>query len=229
VKHKLNNQIVELKDDRFLFARMLIVARSRPEINLQKRIGQHEFTSLPRALFTVSGELLPCTDKSSLTAILEELPNKTGDDMQPEDTTNKETLLPPKKVTVIDEMAVVQAMGKPSWIKTCAQWADHFTAILGKCSDYDKFHLVFDRYDLRTSLKKSTREIRQGGKPVITYHVANNTPVEKVSVKQFLSSATTKDKLTVYLAKKVLHHFQAKSTVFIVTARQDVLSNDIDV
>jgi len=47
-------------------------------------------------------------------AILEELPNKTGDDVQPEDTTNKGTLLPPKKVTVIDGMAVVQAMGKPS-------------------------------------------------------------------------------------------------------------------
>ena len=68
-------------------------------------------------------------------AILEELPNKTGDDMQPEDTTNEGTLLPPKKVvTVIDGMAVVQAMGKPSWIKTCAQWAVHFTAILdSKC------------------------------------------------------------------------------------------------
>jgi len=217
VKHKLDDQVVEIKDNRSLFARMLIVARSRPEINLQECIGQHEFTSLPRALFKVSGELLPCTDKSSLMAILEELPNKTGDDMQPEDTTNEGTLLPPKKVvSVIDGMAVVQAMGKPSWIKTCAQWADHFTAILdSKCSDYDEVHLVFDRYDLRTSLKESTHERRQSGKPVITYHVADNTPVGKVSAKQFLSSTTTKDELTVYLAKKDLHHFQGKSTVFI--------------
>jgi len=133
-------------------------------------------------------------------------------------------------VTVIDGMAVVQTMGKPSWIKTCAQWADHFTAILdSKCSDYDEVHLVFDHYDLRTSLKEFTHERRQGGKPVITYHVADNTPVGKVSAKQFLSSTTTKDELTVYLAKKVLHHFQGKSTVFIVTARQDVLLNNIDV
>jgi len=28
-------------------------------------------------------------------------------------------------------MAVVQAMGKPPWVKTCAQWADHFIAMLG--------------------------------------------------------------------------------------------------
>jgi len=213
VKHKLDDQVVELKDDGSLFARMLIVARSRPKINLQECIGQHEFTFLSRALFTVSGKLLPCTDKSWLMAILKELPNKTGDDVQPEDTTNEGTLLPPKKVvTVIDGMAVVQGMGKPSWIKTCAQWADHFTAILDS-----------------TSLKESTRERRQNGKPLITYHVADKKPVGKVSAKQFLSSTTTKDELTVYLAKKVFHHFHGKSTVFIVTARQDVLSNNIDV
>ena len=34
VKHKLDDQVVELKDDRSFFARMLIVARLRPEINL---------------------------------------------------------------------------------------------------------------------------------------------------------------------------------------------------
>ena len=57
---------------------------------------------------------------------------------------------------------------------------------------------MFDRYDPRTSLKQSTRERRQGGKPIITYHayhVTDNTPVGKVSAKQFLSSTTTKDEL----------------------------------
>ena len=47
----------------------------------------------------MSGELLPSTDKSKLMAILEELPNKTGGDQQPEDVTAS---LPPGKVTVID-------------------------------------------------------------------------------------------------------------------------------
>ena len=75
VKHKVADQVVELKDDRLQFARMLIVARSRSEMNLKESIGQDEFTSLPRALFTVSGELLPCTDKSKLMAVLEDLPN----------------------------------------------------------------------------------------------------------------------------------------------------------
>jgi len=49
-----------------------------------------------------------------------------------------------------------------------------------------------------------------------------------VSAKQFLSSTATKDELTVYLAKKALHHFEGKPKVFIVTSRQDVLSNSMD-
>jgi len=168
--------VVELKDDRSLFACLLIVARSRPN-NLKESIGQHEFTSLPPAFSSVSGALLPATDKSKLMAILEELPNqkKPDDDLQPQEVTNVGVLMLPKKVTVIDGMAVVQAMGKPPWVKTCAQWADHFIAMLdSKCSDYDEVHLVFDCYDLPTSLKEATRERRQGGKPATAYHVEDN-------------------------------------------------------
>lgn len=165
-------------------------------------------------------------------AILEELPNqkKPDDDLQPQEVTDVGVPMLPKKVTVIDGMSVVQAMGKPPWVKTCAQWADHFIAMLdSKCSEYDEVHLVFDRYDLPTSLKEATRERRQGGKPATAYHVEDNTPVGKVSAKQFLSSTTTKDELTVYLAKKALHHFEGKPKIFIVTSRQNVFSNCMDV
>ena len=142
------DQVVELKDDRSLFAHTLTVARSRPEMNLKDSIGQHEFTSLPQTLFTVSGEVLPCTDKSKLMAVLEDLPNKIIVDLQPE---NDIIPLTPRNATVIDGMAIVQAMGKPPWVKTCAQLADHFIATLdSKCREYDETHLVFDRYDLPT-------------------------------------------------------------------------------
>jgi len=61
-------------------------------MNLKESIGQHEFTSVPRALFTVSGELLPRTDKSKLMAVLGDLPNKIIVDLQTEDDSldNKE-------------------------------------------------------------------------------------------------------------------------------------------
>jgi len=50
-----------------------------------------------------------------------------------------------------------------------------------------------------------------------------------MSAKQFLSSTTTKDELTVYLAKKALHHFEGKPKDFIVTSRQETVSNSMDV
>ena len=120
-------------------------------------------------------------------------------------------------------------MGKPPWIKTCAQWADHFTAILdSKTKEYSEIHVVFDRYNLPSSLKEATREKRQGGKPPTKYHVEDNTPVGKVSAKQFLSSTSTKDEVTVYLAKRARHHFPKNFKVFIVTSRQDVHPNCLD-
>lgn len=51
------DKIIELKEDRSLFARMLIVARSRPEIDLQQAIGKYEFSAVPRSLFAPDGTL----------------------------------------------------------------------------------------------------------------------------------------------------------------------------
>ena len=70
-------------------------------------------------------------------AVIEDLPNKVIVDLQPEDDIIP---LTPRNATVIDGMAIVQAMGKPP----CAQLADHFIATLdSKCREYDEIHLVF--------------------------------------------------------------------------------------
>ena len=98
-------------------------------MNLKESIGQHEFTSLPWALFTVSGELLPCTDKSKLMAVLEDLPNKIIVDLQPEDDIIP---LTPRNATVIDGMAIVQAMGNHHGSRHVLNWLTtsqlHWTA-----------------------------------------------------------------------------------------------------
>ena len=123
-------------------------------------------------------------------------------------------------------MAVVHAMGKPTWIKTCANWADHFIATLeSKVKEYEEIHLVFDCYDLLISLKAATRQRRQGDRAATVYHVEDNTPVGKVSAKQFLSSVSTKNEFSVYLARKALHQYEGSSKIFFVTSRKDVFSN----
>src|SRR6218665_299048 len=61
-----------------------------------------------------------------------------------------------------------------------------------KEKEYDTIHLVFDRYNLTSSLKEATRKRRQDGKPITDYHMEESTYVEKVTAKQFLSSTRTK-------------------------------------
>ena len=54
VKIKVKDTVTELKEGRGLFARMLIVARSRQEIDLKESLSTYEFSVVPRVLFSHS-------------------------------------------------------------------------------------------------------------------------------------------------------------------------------
>ena len=58
VRISLKDKVVELQEDRNLFARLMIVAKSRPEIDMKEAIGQHEFSVVPRSLFANDGRLV---------------------------------------------------------------------------------------------------------------------------------------------------------------------------
>ena len=49
IKVHIQDKVVELKEDRSLFARMMMVSRSRPEIDTEEAIGKYEFTVVPRS------------------------------------------------------------------------------------------------------------------------------------------------------------------------------------
>ena len=125
-------------------------------------------------------------------------------------------LLPLRKVIMIESMAAAHEMGKPTWTNTCVHWTHCFTTTLeSKVKGYNEKHLVFDRYNLKISLKEATRQRSQGDRPATTDHVEGNTPIEKVSVKQFLSQI-----LTVILPQKKAHcKYDGSSKVFFVTSR----------
>ena len=78
LKAKINENVVELKEDRSLFARMCVVAKSRPEIDLKEAIGQYEFNLVPRSMFAADGSMLHCPSKSVLMNILERLEQHTS-------------------------------------------------------------------------------------------------------------------------------------------------------
>ena len=139
-------EYIELKEDRSLFARMSLVAKSRPEIDIKEAVGQYEFNVVPKSMFAADGSMLHCTSKSSLMRILEKLDDKRHTSNNSENDTFLEEETGQKKVSIVDGMAEVQALDKPEWIKSCSHLADHFTAhIFVKYNDSDEVRLIFDR------------------------------------------------------------------------------------
>ena len=64
IKTKVKDKIVELREERNLLARFIIVLRSRPVIDLKEALGKYEFSALPRSLFLSDGSIHLAYDKS---------------------------------------------------------------------------------------------------------------------------------------------------------------------
>ena len=71
IKVKTVERVLELKEDRSVFARLMMVSKSCPDIDIKEAIGLHEFTVVPRALFASDGAMMHCSCKSMLMHILE--------------------------------------------------------------------------------------------------------------------------------------------------------------
>ena len=109
-------------------------------------------------------------------------------------------------------MAEVQSLDKPDWIKSCSQFADHFACrIFEKYGDNDEIRLIFDGYDLPSSLKEATRKKRLGNHDPVYYHVTSTTHIAKVPMKKLLSHAKTKSELTEYLAERTIEHAKCRA------------------
>ena len=205
VKIVIPSKVIELKQTRSLFSRLLIVARTRDELDLEDLIGRDELSCLPRSIFSSDGSLLPCTDKSKLMALLESLPtSETPAEVNPEsEPTPSEDLNGQAEVThssmdtskveirnvemdmvqaevtadqlntvsygnesvtaiVIDGMALVHELSSQH-ITTCIGIADAFVkSVVSKAKGYTLVHVVFDRYNIKQSLKAKIRNRRQG-------------------------------------------------------------------
>lgn len=84
------------------------------------------------------------------------------------------------RVSVVDAVAELQSLDKAKWIRNCSHLADHFTIrIFEKYGDSKEICLIFDRYDLPSSLKEGTRIKRQGGQNPVYYRITASTHIAK--------------------------------------------------
>ena len=213
IKVKVKDEIVELKEDRGLFARMLIVTRSRPDIDLKRCISLYELTVVPRSLFSPDGMLLLCSTKS---IILKQLETLLSISTHSENEVVNTSYL-------IDGMAELQGLDKPKSVSTVLELSDHFIArFYTKYNRYDEVHLIFDDYTISNSLKTATRKKRLGQSVSVHYKIDDSSKIQHLIMKRLLSHVQTKDELTVYLADKIFDYALSEENDIVVAYRQNV-------
>ena len=202
IKMKTAVKVVELKEDRSLFARLMMICKSRPEVDIKEAIALYEFSVVPRSLFAPDGTMLHCPCKSALMHILEKLTGESSSEVTRQTSSpNAEVQF---KVAIVDGMAEIQSLDKPEWIKTCKHLAEHFNnRLFSKYDENQEIRLIFDRCDVPSSLKSATRTRRQGLEDPVYYRISDSTHIAKVPLKKLLSHTKTKAELTAFLAKKV--------------------------
>ena len=118
LKLSCKDKVIELKEDRSLFAKLMAVCKSRPEINIKEVIGQYEFSVAPRSLFAPDGTMLHCSAESALMTILVKLGGESSQRTTtgPQISANESVNMEPSsqmRVAVADAMTELQSLGKP--------------------------------------------------------------------------------------------------------------------
>ena len=137
-----------------MFARLMLVCKSHPDRDIKEAIALYEFKVVPRSLFAGDETMMHCSCKSTLMHILD----KQNAELSTSSISSSDI-----KVAIVDGMSEVQSLDKPAWIKTCKSLAEHFIArLFVKYNNTQQNRLIFDRFDVLSSLKFATRSKRQG-------------------------------------------------------------------
>ena len=217
LKIKARDNIIDLKETKNFYGRLMVLTKSNRDINQKDAIGTFEFTLTPRAFFNPDGSLLACKDKSKLIHLLENLIRDTND-LQTVESEVIDLHLE-KKVAIVDGMVLVQKLSKKSSnIVTVRDLSLAFYEKLMQLTyNYNEIILVFDTY-IQNSLKNKTRKDRLSGKDPVQYQIKDETNIKHILLGRFLSHEKTKSDLTEYLAAKTLEYSKNSLKLVITSA-----------
>ena len=214
IKLKDSKGVFEAKSTNSFLARLLFIAKSNRDIDLEEVISNYEFSVTNSVIMQSDGSIIICTNKSELLHILEDLPSQNSY-QEPEIINLDNTVL------IIDGMCIVNEVMSVACPKSCRDLAVVFINVLkGRSRGYSSVYLIFDNYDRSDSLKDFLRhgvssKIPSGG----AFYIEDSTPIQ--DSKNFLKNNDTKDALTIYLADKTLEIDMPMATV----TRLDVKTN----
>ena len=191
----VNKQLVQVREERKLMTRLLVVSRTRPDIDLPKYLGMYEFSVVPRSLFTTDGT------RQMINLIAVEL-RKSQIVEENEESVEESSSNRARKVIIFDGKAIVNRVNiRKQKIENCAEFAEQFVNIIKReASGFDELRIVFDRYEEK-SLKANTRAKRTRGVSV-QYKISDTTQIGHLMTKPFLSAIKTKNELTEYLSSR---------------------------
>ena len=179
-------QTIAVKSTRNLFARLLVISKTR-EIDL-KGLLSFSLSEFPLSIATASGDLVKTT-KSKMFEILEKT---AGSPVVEADSLQNRTAL------IVDAMAVVQAM-KGKW-RTFGEFADTlFSFLLSLVKQWKAVRLDFvaDRYPSLSI--KNVERAKRAAQGVQRVHIYNKDQTIPKQWKKYLSCGDNKESLAVFL------------------------------
>lgn len=132
-----------MKATNSLFVRLLLVAKSSRELDLQNIVGTHKFANHNASLMRSDGSLLPTTANSALIHELEGLVSEIASCEESVGMQSSPSPCVSPTSILIDSMAVVQEM----------------VVMKGEI-----IYLLFDNYTVTNSMKDTTRHLRTAGR-----------------------------------------------------------------
>ena len=188
-KEKDKNTI--FRADRSVLQRLLIACQAGREVDLLTVLS-HELMPVPVSLAETNGKLRT-GQKAVLANVL------TNDTECP-----KQIELQGRACLLIDGMALVAAIGKPTDAKTFGDLGDKFlAAVFGSGSCYHEIHVLFDRYE-KNSIKAGTRERRTKTTRPIRRVIENQNVPLPTSWPNFLALPENKADLARFLSEHLI-------------------------
>ena len=210
VKLKIKDKIVNLREERSLMTRLLVISRSRPGIDIAEQFAKHEFSVVPHSLFDNEGKMLKCSDKAAFLRGLEEMSSSDG--------------------AIAPSCVVLDGMGFANQLKMkdVTNLSDLIAQFTGKIereiSDFDSVVLVFDSYDTSLNhLKQTTWDTRH--KVQVQFKLSPSTVVKDITLKELLSHPQNKRVLTEYFAKSLQSLCKDQNKTYVIAYGTTILSN----
>ena len=211
---KIKNKIVNLREERSLMTRLLVISRSRPGIDISELFAKHEFSVVPHSLFDNEGNMLKCSDKAAFLRGMEEI-------VAGKDICHHTDL---QSCVVIDGMGFVNQLSMKDVIKLTDLVHQFTTKIAREITNYQYVILTFDSYDASLShLKQGTWDTRH--KVQVQFKLSPATVVKNITLKELLSHPENKRILTDYFAKSCQRYLESEGRNYVIAFGTTIVSN----